>query len=210
MKLFYSPGACSMSCHIALTESKLPFEAINVGKSANEQVKKTFLEANPLGAVPTLQLDGSRILTQNIAILEYVADQKPEAKLLAAAGTFERAETMRWLSLAASDLHPAYAPLFRLSAITTDPRAEADVKNWALGKINKLLSFVESHLQNRKFLVGEHLTIADCYLYTVYQWNKIMHIPTDQYPALNRYSDMISKLPSVIAVKEAESANKVH
>ncbi len=210
MKLYYSPGACSMSCHIALTEAKLPFEAINVGKSADEQTKKAFLAANPLGAVPTLQLDGSRILTQNIAILEYVADQKPESKLLAAAGTFERAETMRWLSLAASDLHPAYSPLFRLSAITTDPRAESDVKSWALGKINKLLTFVENHMQDRQFLVGDHLTIADCYFYTVFQWNKVMQIPTDKFPALNRYSDMISKLPAVVAVREAESANKVH
>lgn len=210
MKLYYLPGACSMSCHIALATTKLPYEAINVGKSADEQTKKAFLAVNPQGAVPALQIDATKTLTQNIAILEYIADQKPEAKLLAAAGTFERAETMKWLSMVASDLHPAFAPLFRLSAITTDPRAETDIKNWSLGKINKLLGTLETHLQNRKYLVGEHLTIADCYLYTVYQWNKMMQIPTDKFPALNRYSDMIAKLPAVIAVQEAESANKVH
>ena len=89
MKLYFSPGACCMSCHIALEEAKIPFELVYVGQHADEAVRKNFLNVNPLGAVPALELDNKKILTQNIAILEYIADQKPEAGLIEKAGTFE-------------------------------------------------------------------------------------------------------------------------
>lgn len=193
-----------MSCHIALEEAKLPFELIYVGKNASEDVKKEFLKVNPLGAVPAFQLDNGKILTQNIAILEYIADLKPETGLLDKPGTLERAEIMRWLSFVASDLHKSFSPIFRIANITTNIDAQKDIKNWFFSNIDKYLSILENHLQDKKYLASERFTIADCYLYTVYQWTETISFPVDKYPALNRYSNNISKRPTVIAVHERE------
>lgn len=204
MKLYFSPGACCMSCHIALEETKIPFELVYVGKNADPEVRAEFLKLNPLGAVPALEFDNKNVLTQNIAILEYVADQKPETKLLAPAGSFERAETMKWLSLIASDLHKAFAPLFALNKITDKPETQNEIKKWCLASIDKYLTIIENHLQNRQYLVGNDLTVADCYLFTVYQWMRAINQPTDKYPALNRYSAMLAKRPSIMAVHERE------
>ena len=207
MKLYFSPGACCMSCHIALEEAKIPFELVYVGQHADEAVRKNFLNVNPLGAVPALELDNKKILTQNIAILEYIADQKPEAGLIEKAGTFERAEIMLWLSLVATDLHKAFAPLFGMSRISSNPEVQADIKKWCFASIDKYLSLINQHLQDKQYLACERFTIADCYLFTVYQWAGAVALPTEKYTAINRYTAAISKRPSVMAVHERETAN---
>lgn len=208
MKLYFSPGACCMSCHIALKETNMPFELVYVGKKADQKTKEAFLKINPLGAVPALELSDDKILTQNIAILEYIADQNPDAHLLAPVGTYERADTMRWLSFIASDLHKAFSPLFRLDAISTHLDAQKDIKQWSINTIDKYLSQVNTHLQGKNYLSGERFTVADCYFYTVYRWTKAVSIPTDRYPEINRYVNLISKRPSVIAVHEKEAQYK--
>lgn len=205
MKLYFSPGACCMSCHIALEEAKVPFELVYVGKKADDAVRSHFLKVNPLGAVPALEVD-NKILTQNIAILEYIADMKPETELLAKMGTWERAETMRWLSLVAADLHKAFSPIFSVSRITSNVDAQQDIKNWCFANIDKYLSVIESHLANHPYLVSDRFTIADAYLYTVYQWTNGVSFPKEKYTALNRYSDMIAKRSTVVAVHEREAA----
>jgi glutathione S-transferase len=194
-----------MSCHIALEETKLPFELVYVGQKADEATKKAFRAINPLGAVPALELPNNKILTQNIAILEYIADQKPESGLIAIAGSYDRAETMRWLSLVGSDLHKAFAPLFGLKKISESAETQSDIKKWCHTEINKYLSIIDAHLSDKDYLAANKFTIADCYLFTVYQWTAMIGFPTEQYAALNRYSAMIAKRPSVIAVHERES-----
>jgi glutathione S-transferase len=206
MKLYFSPGACCMSCHIALEETKTPFELVYVGKNADEKIRKEYLKLNPLGAVPTLQLDNGKILTQNIAILGYIADQKPEAGMLAKVGSWERAETMCWLSVVAADLHKSFAPLFAIDKITANVDAQKDIKKWSFANIDKYLSYLESYLQDKTYLVAEKFSIADCYLFTVYQWTKKISFPIDKYSALNKYSDMLSKRPSIMAVHKREEA----
>jgi glutathione S-transferase len=204
MKLYFSPGACCMSCHIALEETKIPFELAYVGKGADEATRKAFLQANPAGAVPALELNDKRILTQNIAILEYIADQKPAAGLIAEAGTVERAEIMMWTSLIAADLHKSFAPLFGLAKISSNPEAQADIKKWCFASIDKYLSIIDGHLQDKTYLAAERFTIADCYLFTVYQWAPKVSLPTEKYAALNRYADRIAERPSVVAVHKRE------
>lgn len=204
MKLYYSPGACCMSCHIALEESKIPFELVYVGRKADPAIKKAYLQINPLGAVPALELDNNIILTQNIAILEYIADQKPETGLIEKVGTVERAEIMKWLSLIASDLQKSFLPIFALEKISTHAETQAEIKKWSFSNIEKYLTIIDAHLQNKTYLASERFTIADCYLYTVYQWTKNISFPTEKFTALNRYSALIAKRPSVIAVHERE------
>lgn len=205
-KLFFSPGACCMSCHITLEMTHTPFELVYVGKNADEKTRAEFLKVNSLGAVPAVLFDDGKILTQNIAILEYIADQKPEAKLIAPAGTWERAEIMKWLSFIASDLHKAFAPIFYLSKISSDENAQRDIKKWAFANIEKYLTLLEKHLSDKTYLVGEHFTIADAYLFTVYQWSKPVGFPTEPFTALNNYSERIAALPAVKKVHEREEA----
>jgi glutathione S-transferase len=206
LKLFFSPGACCMSCHITLEMTHTPFELVYVGKNADEKTRAEFLKVNPLGAVPAVLFDDHKVLTQNIAILEYIADQKPEAKLIAPTGTWERAEIMKWLSFVAADLHKSFSPLFRLSSISANPEAQSDIKKWAFANIEKYLSLLEKHLSDKTYLVGEHFTIADAYLFTVYQWSKPVGFPVEKFTALNAYSDRIAALPAVKKVHEREEA----
>lgn len=205
-KLFFSPGACCMSCHIALEMTNIPFELVYVGKKADEKTRADFLKVNPLGAVPAILFDDGKVLTQNIAILEYIADQKPEANLIAPAGTWERAEIMKWLSFIAADLHKAFAPIFYLSKISSRTETQEDIKQWAFTNIEKYFTLLEKHLSDKTYLVGEHFTIADAYLFTVYQWSKPIGFPTEKFIALNHYSDRIAALPAVKKVHEREEA----
>ena len=207
-KLYFSPGACCMSCHIALIETKTPYDLVYVGKNADQKVRTDFLKINPLAAVPALELDNGKVLTQNIAILEYIADQKPEANLLAKAGTYERADTMRWLSLIASDLQKAFGPLFRLTTISSNENAQEDIKKWCFSNIEKYLSYIEKQLEKHIYLVGDTFSIADAYFYTVYRWSKAVSFPTEKFIAINRYADKMSKRPSVIEVHKREEVYK--
>lgn len=204
MKLYFSPGACCMSCHIALEITQQPFELVYVGKNADKDVRANFLTVNPLGAVPALELKDGRVLTQNIAILEYIADQKPEAHLLPPVGTFERAETMRWLSFIAADLHKAFAPLFGLAKISDNPQTQADVKKWCFANIDKYLTLINTHLQTKQYLANDQFSTADCYFFVVFQWTKAIGMDTSQYAAILRYNDHIAKMPAVVKVHERE------
>lgn len=197
-----------MSCHIALIETKTPYDLVYVGKNADQKVRTDFLKVNPLGAVPALELDDGKILTQNIAILEYIADQKPEAHLLAKVGTYERADTMRWLSLIASDLHKAFTPLSRLTQISSNETAQNDIKKWCFGNIEKYFSLIEKQLSKHDYLAGETFTVADAYFYTAYCWSKPAGFPTEKFTEINRYADKISKRPSVIEVHQREEVYK--
>lgn len=206
MKLYFSPGACCMSCHIALEETKTPFELAYAGKKMDEKARADFLKVSPLGAVPTFELDDGRILTQNIAILEYIADQKPEYQLLDKPGSYERADIMRWLSFAASDFHKAFGPLFRMSAISDNPVVQDALKQHCFSMIEKYCDLLNTHLKGKNYLACERFTVADAYVFTIYQWTAAVKFPTEKYAELNRYADAIAKRPSVIAVHQRESA----
>ena len=196
MKLYFSPGACSMSCHIALAESGLPFEVSKIDLQAGAVNTPEYKRLSPLGVVPVLQLDDGRILLQNLAIITYVADLKPEVKLLPAFGTYERAQAFQWLSFVASDLHPTFAALFVPDAMTKNPSA--------VEQANLLLGYAERHLDGRKYLLGEQFSGADAYLYTVFGWAKYVGLPTGDFRNLIAFSSRISERPAVQRVLKAE------
>lgn len=182
MKLYLSPGACSMSCHIAFEEAGQQFEPMI---SRKDEVEKL----NPMGAVPVLVLDNGTVLTQNIAILTHVAELKPASGLLPAMGSIERAQTYQWLSFVASDLHPAFGPFF--GKLSDSERAES------VEEVGTLLKIVERHLADKPFLIGQQFTAADAYLFVVYGWSKHVKIPTDAYPNLNAHSARVFERPAV-------------
>jgi glutathione S-transferase len=162
MKLYYSPGACSLSPHIVLTEAGLPYSAEKVDlKTKKTEKGADFLAINSKGAVPTLQLDDGRILTEGAVIVQYLADQKPEAGLAPRAGTFERYQLAEILNYTASEVHKGFSPLF-------NPAISADAKSAALANLHKKFDWLTGRLGSQHYLLGDTFTVADAYLFSVF------------------------------------------
>jgi glutathione S-transferase len=198
MKLYYSPGACSLASHITLKELGLPFEAVAV-----DLAKKTtssgadFNAINPKGYVPALELDDGSILTEGPAILQYLADQKPAAGLAPANGTMERYRLQEWLGFINSEVHKSFGPLF-------DSAAPDALKDAARKRIAKRLGYVEKSLTGKEFLVGSRFTVADAYLYTILAWTGAHRIELAEWPVLKAYQARIAARPAVQAAHAAE------
>jgi glutathione S-transferase len=188
MKLYLSPGACSMSCHIAFEEGKIKFESC-LGQW--EEVKRL----NPQGAVPVLVMNDGKVLTQNVAILTCAAIEAPQ--LMPRAGTWDYLEAMKWLAWTNSDLHPAFGPLFN-DQVTPEARTQA------VAGVTELLAQAEKHMEGKSFLAGNQFTIADCLFFAIYGWTKSIQLSTTQFPNLNAYVARISERPAVQTVMKRE------
>lgn len=173
MKLYYSPGTCSLADHIVLEWIGQPYEAVHL--SREERKAPEFLAINPAGAVPALEHDGW-VLTQNVAILNYLADLYPESGLGGDGSAKSRAETNRWLAFANADLHPAYLPMFGGTAYLEDPALIEKSQNAARVKLRGLYERADAHLQDgREWFAGPR-TIADAYLYVTCRWARGMGV----------------------------------
>lgn len=204
MKLYYAPGACSLSPHIVLCELGLPHELEKVDLRVQPHQTasgKDFNQINPKGYVPALQLDNGEMLTEGPAIVQYLADQKPEAGLLAAAGCLQRARAQEWLTYIGTELHKNFGPLFH-------PETPEAVKQTALAAIAKRLAYVNQALQGREFLVGDQFGVADAYLFVILGWCAHMAIDLQPFPALQAYQQKIAARPAVQAAMKAEGLLK--
>jgi len=191
VKLFYSPGACSLSPHIVLREVGLPYKLERVDLKTHTTAGGTdFYGVNPKGSVPALQLDDGRILTEGPAILQYLADRKPEAKVAPAPGTFERSELQEWLNYIATELHKLLGLLF-------NPKLPADFKEVVLGNAAKRFDFLAQRLSNRKYLLGDEFSVADAYLYTIMRWTHLFKIDISKWPVLQEYMARVAARASV-------------
>ena len=198
MRLYFSPGACSLSPHIVAREAGIPVELELVSLNTHQTKSgKDFYAINPKGYVPTLELSDGQILTEGPAIVQYLADQKPDALLLPPAGTRERLRVQEWLNYIGTELHMAFGPLF---GKTTPDEYKTTVKE---GLVKKF-AFLAKHLEGKKFLTGDTFTVADAYLFTILRWSFPMKI--DLPKALAEYVTRVSERP---AVKEALDAEKV-
>lgn len=200
MKLYISPAACSLSCHIALEETGLPFETF-LAKFGDRAQFAEIEKLNPQGAVPILVLNDGTVLTQNIGILTYIAEKAPQAKLLPPVGTLERAQTYQWASWVGADLHKAFGILFS-DDITDQVRAEATAR------VKDLLIEADRHIQGKEFVAANQFTIADCYLFTIYGWCRWVELPTDPYKNLNAYAAKIAGRPAVQRAMKREGLVK--
>ncbi|MDH5274842.1 MAG: glutathione transferase GstA [Gammaproteobacteria bacterium] len=198
MKLYFSPGACSLAPHITLYEAGLPFTADKVDmRTRRTSDGQDFGAVNPKGYVPALMLDNGDILSECPAILQYVADQKPDAGLAPPAGTLASYRLMEWLSFIATELHKGFAPLLR-------PGAPEDAKATARDRLGQRFAYVANHMASRQYLVGEHFTVADAYLYTVLTWTRLTGIDLGAWPVLVAYRERIEQRPAVQAARNAE------
>jgi glutathione S-transferase len=202
MKLYYSPGACSLSPHIAMLEAGLAFEAIMAPTKTHKLPDGSdYYAVNPLGYVPFLTLDDGRSLHEGPAIVQYIADQAPDKKLAPANGTYERYKLQEWLTFIGTELHRSFSPLF---VPTTHP----DTKATALERLQGRLKWVDSELAGKQYLMGDQFTVADGYLFVVTNWAPHVGLDLSPYANLVAYRARVGARPAVIAAMKAEGLIK--
>jgi glutathione S-transferase len=198
MKLYYLPSACSQASNIALREAGVKFELVRVDRHTKKAADGTdFNTVNPKGYVPALTLDNGETLTENVAVLQYIAELNPAAKLAPPAGTMERHRLNEWLGFISSEVHKSFTPIFHKDAHDA-------TREYALGILAKRLDYVQRALGSKTFLMGEQFTVADCYLYTVLSWAPYIKLDLGKWPELKRYVDRIHARPHVQEALRAE------
>ena len=203
MKLYFAPGACSLSPHIVAREIGLELTLEKVDTSAKKLAGGgDFYAVNPKGYVPVLELDDGQRLTEGPAIVQYLADQKPAAKLVPAAGTLERYRVQEMLGYINSEIHKAYSPLF-------NPQLSADVRQQREADLRKRYAFIEQALAGKKYLFGDQFSVADAYLFTVTNWSVYLKIDRSEFPNLLAFQKRVAARPAVQAAMAAEGLKPV-
>jgi glutathione S-transferase len=202
MKLYFSPGACSLSPHIVANELGIPLSLVKV-----DTAKKTladggdFWAINPKGYVPAIQFDDGQVLTEGPAIVQWLADQKPESKLAPANGTIERARLQETLGYINSELHKSYSPLF-------NPKTPEETRTERAEYLRKRYGLIEKQLEGKQFLFGDQFTVADAYLYTVTTWAAYVKLDISGFPNLLAFQARVAARPAVQKALEAEGLTK--
>ena len=198
MKLYYSPGACSLSPHIVLHEAGLAFEPVLASTKTHKLQDGTdFYTINPLGYVPVLELDNGSRLREGPAIVQYIADQVPEKNLAPANGTFARYQLQEWLTFIGTELHKGHSPLF-------NPSIPEEVKQGFRDRLINRFLFVDAELAKKPFLMGDHFTVADAYLFTVSRWGAHVKVDTSGLKHLAAFRERVAARPAVQAAIKAE------
>ena len=198
MKLYFSPGACSLSPHIVAHEAGIPLTLVKVDTATKKLADGgDYWAINPKGYVPALELDNGELLTEGPAIVQYLADRTPQAKLVPAAGTLERYRVQEMLGYINSEIHKTYSPLFRP---TTSPELRKDREEY----LRKRYQLIEQQLAKGPYLFGEQFTVADAYLFTVTNWANFLKIDMSAFPNLLAFQGRVAARQAVQAAMVAE------
>ncbi|BBQ83683.1 TPA: glutathione transferase GstA [Kluyvera ascorbata] len=198
MKLFYKPGACSLASHITLRESGKDFTLIGVDLMHKRMENgDDFLAVNPKGQVPALLLDDNTLLTEGVAIMQYLADSVADRQLLAPVGTINRYKTLEWMNFIATELHKGFTPLFR-------PDTPEDYKPTVRALLDKKLAYIDESLAGAQWISGARFTIADAYLFTVLRWAFAVKMDMAGYKNIADYMARVAARPAVAAALAAE------
>ena len=202
MKLFYSPGACSLSPHIVLREAGLPFEPVLASTKTHKLQDGTdYYTINPKGYVPLLELDDGQRLTEGPAIVQYLADLAPEKKLAPENGTMARYRLQEWLNFITSELHKGIGGMF-------NPAMPEEAKALMRARATDRLKWVDNQLAGKPYLMGDDFSVADAYLFTVARWSKLVGIDISGMTELTAYLDRVAARPAVQAAMKAEGLLK--
>ena len=202
MKLYYSPGACSLSPHIVLHEAGLAYEPVLASTKTHQLPDGTdFYTINPLGYVPVLELDDGTRLREGPAIVQYLADQAPHKNLAPAHGTLGRYRLQEWLTFIGTEVHKGFGPLF-------SPDTPDNYKPVLLARLRSRLQWVDGELMGKPYLMGEHFTVADAYLFTVTHWAQFVGLDISHLKNLAAYRERIAARPAVQAAMKAEGLLK--
>ena len=193
MLLYYKPGACSLSVRIVLTELGLPFQAIKVDTDrGTTENGADFRAINPKGYVPALALEPATVLTENPAVLQFLADRAPRAGLAPANGTIERVRLQEWLNFTSAELHKAFGPWFSGRTLEGDERSRAEAT------LHRRIGDVERGLgDGRWFILGDAFSVADAYLFVVLNWAGFIGLDLARWPQLAAYVARVAARPSV-------------
>jgi glutathione S-transferase len=198
MKLYFSPGACSLSPHIVLRETGAKFEIEQVDNKAKKTKSGAdYWQINPKGQVPALVLDNGEVLTEGPVIVQYIADKNPGAGLLPACGTTERYRVQEWLNFITSEIHKSFGPLFK-------PNTPEEFKTITKETLAKHFGYVDKHLAKHQYLAGDKFTVADAYLFVVSRWLSRVGIDIGQWANVKAYFDRIAARPKVQEALQAE------
>jgi glutathione S-transferase len=191
MKLYFSPGACSLSPHIVLLEAGLPFTTERVDLRAKVTASGAdFRAINPKGYVPALELGDGALLTEGPAIVQYLADQAPQSGLLPPVGAIERYRVVEWLNYISTELHKNFSPLF-------NPASSDDMKTAARANLTNRFAYVARKLEGQEYLTGSAFTVADAYLFTVASWAGFVQFDLSDWPALGAFLARVAARPAV-------------
>jgi glutathione S-transferase len=202
MKLYYSPGACSLSPHIVSRELGIPLELKKVNtKDKTIEGGGDFWKVNARGYVPALELDDGHVLTEGPAIVQYLADRKPEAGLAPKAGSTERYQLQEWLNFLTSEIHKGFSPLFK-------PNTPEEYKKISKENLAGRFDWLDKQLAGRDYLMGRQFTVADAYLFVLLNWTKFQAIDLAKWPNLTAYQQRVGARPKVQEALKAEGLVK--
>lgn len=200
MKLYYLPGTSSLFPHIVLFESGLSFATVRVnGRTKTLEDGGDYRAVNPLGYVPALQVEDGSVLTETVAIAQYVADRVPAMKLAPPNGTFDRARLQSWLNFISSEMHlGCFCPLF-------DGEIPLPVKAIFRRRLDSRLAHVEQHLLQRTYLLGDDFSIADAYLFVVSNWARSVELDLSPYPGILALRKRVGTRPAAQVAMRSEN-----
>jgi len=202
MKLYYSPGACSLSPHIALREAGIAFEPVKAPTKTHQLDDGTdYYTINPLGYVPLLELDDGTRLREGPAIVQYIADQAPLKNLAPANGTLARYRLQEWLTFIGMEIHRGFGPLF-------NPASTDEVHDAARDRLASRLKWVDGELAGKQYLMGDQFTVADGYLFTTTNWAKMTGVDLSGFANLLAYRERVGARPAVQEAMRAEGLMK--
>ena len=198
MKLYFAPGACSLSPHIVASEAGIPLDLVKVDVKTKTVARDgDFWDVNPKGYVPALELDDGAVLTEGPAIVQYLADLAPAAALAPASGSFERVRLQEALNYLTSEIHKSYSPLF-------NPDVLPAVREERLAYLTKRYALIEKQLEGRKYLLGERFTVADAYLFTLTRWARGVKLDLSGFPNLEAFQKRVGSRKAVLEAMRAE------
>ena len=202
MKLYYTPGACSLAPHIVLREGGFKFDLEKVDLAAKQtETGADFRAVNPKGYVPALQLDDGQILTEASVIVQYLADQKPRRHLAPSLKTPERYRMMEWLNFISTEIHKTFSPMF-------DPTCPQDLRDKLVARLSGRFDYLAQTLDGKSFLLGADFSVADAYLFTILNWSNFVKIDLGKWPALQEYQKRVADRPAVKKALKAEGLKK--
>jgi glutathione S-transferase len=203
MRLYYMPGACSLSPHIVAREAGIPLDMIEVGRDKKLPDGRDFRTINPNGYVPALELDDGTVLTEGPSIVQYLADLVPELELAPPAGSIQRYQLMSWLGFINSELHKPFGAFF-------NPKTPDPWKTMTREKLTERFAYVDRHLAGRRHVMGEAFTVADAYLFVILRWALAMGFDFAAWPDLRRFHELVMQRPTVDAALDYEKLDKKH
>jgi glutathione S-transferase len=202
MKLYFTPGACSLASHIVLREAGFKFDLEKVDLAGKKTAGgNDFTKINPKGYVPAIALDDGQVLTEGVAIMQYLADQKPESGLAPRAGTMERYRLIEWLNFISTEIHKSFGPLW-------NPKTPEETRQNQKNLLAKRFDYLAGQLKGKQYLMGDKFTAADAYLFTVLNWTNLLNVDLGPWPVLKDFMARVAARPQVIETMKAEGLIK--